>query len=118
MQDERRRVRLPWPVTMNSMYRSIKGRNILSRRAREYKKICTIILGEPPSSPYPGEIGMILLMHPPKNFRYDVDNYFKMILDCLRGYWYSDDSQIQVLMGVKRLKDPAKEGFVNILIER
>lgn len=61
---------------------------------------------------------MILLMHPPKNFRYDVDNYFKMILDCLRGYWYSDDSQIQVLMGVKRLKDPAKEGFVNILIER
>ncbi|SVD80710.1 uncharacterized protein METZ01_LOCUS433564, partial [marine metagenome] len=59
-----------------------------------------------------------ILLHPPKAYTYDIDNYFKQIADCLKkGRWYTDDSQIYELKGIKRNKDPNKEGFVNVLIE-
>ena len=114
-----KRLRLKWPVTVNSMYRSIRGRNILSKKAREYYKwflkthppLDEILVPELP-------VKMTLLFHPPKNFRYDIDNYFKNILDCMtKGRIFTDDKQIVDLRGLKRPKDPKGEGYVNVIME-
>jgi len=113
-----KRLRLKWPVTVNSMYRSIRGRNILSKKAREYYNW---YLKEHPPQDQPSSlpVKMVLLFHPPKNFRYDVDNYFKNILDCMtKGEILLDDSQIYDLRGVKREKDPDGKGYVNVIIKR
>ena len=115
-----RRLRLKWPVTVNSMYRSIRGRSILSKKAREYYNwflrahppLDEILIPELP-------VKLTLLFHPPKNFRYDVDNYFKNILDCMtKGKVLLDDSQVYDLRGVKRKKDPDGKGYVNVIIKR
>ena len=109
---------MKWPVTVNSMYRSIKGRNILSKKAREYYS--WYLKTHPPlDSPSSLPVKMLLLFHPPKNFRYDVDNYFKNILDCMtKGKILLDDSQVYDLRGVKRRKDPEGNGYVNVVIKR
>lgn len=113
------RLRLKWPVTVNSMYRSIKGRNILSKRAREYYNwflkthppLDVILVPELP-------VKLTLLFHPPKNFKYDIDNYFKNILDCMtKGRLFADDEQVVDLRGLKRLKDPKGRGYVNVIME-
>ena len=111
-----KRIRMPWPVTVNSMYRSINNRSILSKRAREYYNNMQPKL-EWISEPVENPVKLTLLLHPPKRFRYDVDNYFKMVLDCLKGHWFNDDSQVYDLRGVKRPKDPAGKGFVNVIME-
>ena len=113
-----KRIRMPWPVTVNSMYRSVRNTSILSKRARAYyglmqKKIDETNHGACVEVP----VVVTVLLHPPKRFKYDVDNYFKMVLDCLKGRWFNDDSQIFDLRGVKRQKDPAGKGFVNIIME-
>jgi Holliday junction resolvase RusA-like endonuclease len=113
-----RRLKLKWPVTVNSMYRSIRGRNILSKKAREYYS--WFLETHPPlDSPISLPVKMALLFHPPKNFRYDVDNYFKNILDCMtKGKILLDDSQVYDLRGVKRGKDPEGKGYVNVIIKK
>ena len=114
-----KRLRLKWPVTVNSMYRSIRGRNILSKKAREYYN--WFLKTHPPrEKTFIPELPvvMVLLFHPPKNFRYDIDNYFKNILDCMtKGKIFTDDKQVVDLRGLKRLKDPRGEGYVNVIIQ-
>ena len=113
-----KRLRLKWPLTVNSMYRRIRGRNILSKKAREYYN--WYLKEYPPlNSPTSEPVKITMLFHPPRNFRYDVDNYFKNILDCLtKGRIFLDDSQIVDLRGIKRQKDPEKNGYVNVIINR
>jgi Holliday junction resolvase RusA-like endonuclease len=100
------------------MYRSIRGRNILSKKAREYYS--WYLKTHPPlDTPFSLPVKMTLLFHPPKNFRYDVDNYFKNILDCMtKGKVLLDDSQVYDLRGVKRGKDLDSKGYVNVIIKR
>ena len=100
------------------MYRSIKGRSILTKRAREYYKRFSERFPEANKVRWPVEpVAVTILLHPPKRFKYDVDNYFKMILDCLKGRWFTDDSQIVKLTGYKREKDPHGVGFANVIME-
>ena len=112
----KKRLRMKWPVTVNSMYRSIRGRNILSKKAREYYD--WFLKTHPPlNSAHSLPVKITMLFHPPRNFRYDIDNYFKNILDCLtKGKILLDDSQIYELRGVKRQKDHKKDGYVNVVI--
>ena len=99
---------------MNLMYRSIRGRNILSKKAREYKAEWE---GQISGQPEMGPVKVIVILHPPKNFKYDVDNYFKMPLDLLKSKWFNDDSQILDLRGVKKPKDPRKQGYITLIME-
>ena len=99
------------------MYRSIRGRNILSKKAREYYD--WYLKTHPSlSSPIALPVKVTMLFHPPRNFRYDVDNYFKNILDCLtKGRILLDDSQIVELRGINRQNDQKKDGYVNVVIK-
>jgi len=103
---------LPWPPSVNSMYRAIpRGKhcqNILSRKGREYKESALIAIAchNLPPGELDGDLQVTLDLYPPDARRRDVDNYSKVVLDVLtEGCVWHDDSQIADLHILKRPRD-------------
>lgn len=92
---------LPFPVSVNSLYRAVQGRSKLSKRGREfYADGLRVLLPQPrPSSPLLGRLAVSIVLHPPTRRGYDCDNYAKGALDLLTkaGIW-GDDEQITRLL--------------------
>jgi len=90
---------LPWPPSANRYYRTVNGRPILSKVAREYRKvICTMYNGDPIS----GRISVTIEAYPPDQRKRDLDNLLKQTLDALQHAGvYLDDSQIDQIL-IKR----------------
>ena len=87
------------PISVNSLYRSVRGRNILSKQAREFKseaqkQIKLLYTG----NVLENRLRVKLIFYFPDNRRRDVDNYTKAILDSLTGLVFRDDSQIYELI--------------------
>ena len=87
------------PISVNSLYRSVRGRNILSKQAREFKseaqkQIKLLYTG----NVLENRLRVKLIFYFPDNRRRDVDNYTKAILDSLTGIVFRDDSQIYELI--------------------
>lgn len=91
-------LRLPYPISANALWRSSNDTNILSKAARQYRKrvhamylpLLQAIGWKAINTP----MEVRLLVQPParqKDYsvntypRYDVDNYSKPILDCLKS---------------------------------
>jgi Holliday junction resolvase RusA-like endonuclease len=73
------------------MYRSINGRNILSREARSYKEFVAMRHGG--HEPLSGPVAVTMLVFRPAR-RGDLDGRIKVILDCCEGILYGNDSQV------------------------
>ena len=108
--------RLPFPVSVNQLYRANRGRNILSKRGRAYKNAVDVL--------YPNEkivfpterLRLVMHVVPPDRRRRDIDNLTKCCIDSCKR-WISDDEQIDDLRIIRYLPDEAKEGFVIIELE-
>ncbi len=121
-------VRLPYPVSANALWRSHGDTNLLSKAARQYKRrvhgmylpLLTAIGWKHITAPMEAR----LMIQPPersKNYsidtypRYDVDNYSKPILDCLKSGDAGDvlyrDDRLFVRESV-RFARPADDGYV------
>ena len=96
---------LPWPPSVNTYYRAFRGRNILSKRGREYRVDALAAIG-PVDTPLAGRLEVSLGLYPPDARRRDVDNYSKGVLDALThaGVWV-DDEQIDKLGVLKCPRD-------------
>ncbi|MBI0447198.1 RusA family crossover junction endodeoxyribonuclease [Deinococcus sp. DB0503] len=91
---------LPFPPSVNRMWRSVQGRNILSAAGREYRKAGLASLDPQRLACWPrtGRLSVSVTLCPPDARRRDVDNYLKAVLDLLtHGGVYVDDSQIDRL---------------------
>lgn len=93
-------IELPFPPSVNRLWRQFKGRTILSAEGRAYRKAVQDCLW---GSPYPdgfmaGDLSVSIVAHLPDARRRDVDNLLKAALDGLThaGLW-ADDSQIKRL---------------------
>lgn len=82
---------LPYPPSVNSMYATFRGRRILSREGRAFKKQVATIAGNitPVSDPFAVDVK---IYRPRKSG--DLDNTLKALLDSLTGVVWVDDSQI------------------------
>lgn len=90
-------VELPFPPSVNLCWRSFRGRAILSRRGREYRKAA--IKACEGASKIEGPVSVKIYLYPPDKRRRDVDNYAKAILDALvHAGVLVDDSQIDRLV--------------------
>lgn len=95
---------LPWPPSINRYWRSVNGRNILSKAGRDYRKDGLKVLaahsaGEKTRWPYAGRLSVTITVWPPDQRRRDIDNMPKAVLDLLtHGGVYGDDSQIDRLV--------------------
>lgn len=108
---------MPWPPSVNHWHQPCRGRIIKGAAARDYERLAVNrlksigIYGEKIES----QLSVTIVLMPPTNARYDIDNRTKGIFDSLSasGFWV-DDSQVQRLTIEKGEK--VKNGMVSISI--
>lgn len=110
-------LRLPWPPSLNSIWRAYGGRTILSEPARKYKIAAANALPRGKVEPLRGRLAVWLLLSPPSSTpKWDIANREKLLCDLLteQRVWI-DDEQIDVLVIMRGEK--STKGYVDILIK-
>ena len=107
---------LPWPPSVNRIWRSVGGRVLLSADGRAYRQIVAAAVLEQhgPADPLTGRLSMTLRAYPPDRRRRDVDNLAKLVLDALQGHLFTDDALCVRLITSKEY-GPVGEVFVRLL---
>jgi len=94
-------ITLPWPPSVNRIWRSFGGRVLLSAEGRAYREVVAVAVLEQHGSgdPLTGRLSMTIRAYPPDRRRRDLDNLLKAILDSLEhaGSVYKNDAQIDHL---------------------
>lgn len=105
--------RLPWPISVNSIWRAYKGRNILAFKARQWAKQAEKELTIQKPKPIAGPVELGLRFSPPTRRAFDLDNRGKMPIDLLVrcGIIEADDSRV-----VRRIVAELGEGFTGVEI--
>jgi crossover junction endodeoxyribonuclease RusA len=92
-------IELPFPPSVNGYFATVRGRQILSKKGRDYQKavmMAVLIAGRPQT--FAGRLAVDVLLMPPDLRRRDVDNPIKALLDSLtKASVYHDDSQVDDL---------------------
>jgi crossover junction endodeoxyribonuclease RusA len=106
---------IPYPPSVNSIWRQYRGRTILSKEYRDYKTMVARLLGVNPV-PTKARIRICIYAYMPDRRRRDLDNLTKVTIDILThaGVWM-DDEQIDDLRIIRAGID--KPGRLEIEIE-
>lgn len=108
---------LPYPPSINGYWRSFRGRQIISKRGREYVNLVAneMLDLDLHSEMIGGDISFEMTINPPTLRKYDVDNFTKGVFDALTkcNFWV-DDEQVQKLTVRKGVK--LKGGSVDIVV--
>lgn len=93
---------LPWPPTVNTYYRHVGHRVLISARGRDYQiKVLGKVLVNRVQK-HEGRLAVSIEAFPPTRRMCDLDNLFKSLLDSLtQARVWDDDSQIDDL-SIKR----------------
>ena len=107
-------IELPFPPSVNHLWRRVGNRTLLSRRGREYRQeVGSRLRG---TEPMTGPLEVLIDLYPPDRRRRDIDNVNKALLDALgHGGAYLDDSQISRLVIERR--EVISGGKVHVRIE-
>lgn len=105
---------LPYPPSLNRLYRTVRGRPILSREAREYRASVQAQLAGMGFKAISGPVALSVALYRPRRAG-DADNALKALLDALNGLLWVDDSQI-VEIHLWRRDDKARPR-VEVLVE-
>ena len=109
-------ISMPYPPTVNNYHTVARGRKILSRKGRVYKKEAVICLYQQcaPKS-QEGPYAISISVRPPDKRKRDIDNLIKPLLDSLVDYGaLSDDSEV-IDLRIRKF-NPIKGGSVEVLI--
>lgn len=101
-------ISIPWPPSVNTLYRTFRGRVIMSKDGRDwYKTNLPMLQRQAPKHPLEGRLAVRLEVCAPDKRRRDLDNILKVAQDCLTkaGVW-EDDSQIDRLEVTRNKPDP------------
>lgn len=114
-------LQLPFPPTVNTMWRRGPRSTYLSEKGRKYRADATAsVLEQFPDRPLvdslDARLNVAIILYPPDRRQRDLDNYPKAILDTLThaGVWV-DDSQIDKLT-IQR-GERVKGGRADVTIE-
>ena len=93
------KITLPWPPSVNTYYRKVGNKILISKKGREYKaavKIICVELGV--NKKLTSKLKLYARCYPPDLRRRDLDNLNKALLDSLeKAGVYCDDSQVKSL---------------------
>jgi len=104
------------PISMNTMYRTLNGRIILSESGRKFKSAMSkSIITHPDKQFISGIISVEINLQFKDKRKRDVDNYAKAILDCAKTHLFEDDSSIFKLTMTKRLGMP--DNSIEIIVQ-
>jgi crossover junction endodeoxyribonuclease RusA len=108
---------LPFPPSMNHLWRRVGARMLLSRGGRAFRQTVGAILAARGVRPLDGPLEIVIDVHPPDRRRRDLDNLQKALLDALaHGGAYHDDAQIARL-SIER-GDVVEGGRVRVWLRR
>lgn len=87
---------LPFPPSVNRIWRQWKGRTLLSKEGREYRKrVADMVFMERPETFGRRQLRVVIAAYLPDKRRRDLDNLSKAPLDSLQAARvFDDDSQI------------------------
>ena len=103
---------LPWPVSVNSLYRA-KGKKVyISAKGKAFKKACGIIFAGTKMVYETERVWLDIEVYPPDNRRRDISNLIKIVEDALP--WFRDDSQVDEIKIKRCEKDHRKKGYIKI----
>lgn len=106
--------KLPWPPSVNTYWRSVNNRVLISKEGRQYRDDVSMQLGG--ATPLAGRIACVVEAFPPDRRRRDLDNLCKATLDALEAAGvYENDSQIDDLRVVRR--EPCKGGKILVSLD-
>ena len=101
---------LPWPVSVNSLYRA-KGKKVyISAKGKAFKSACGIIFAGTKMVYETERVWLDIQVYPPDNRRRDISNLIKIVEDSLP--WFKDDSQVYKLSIIWCEKDSRKKGYI------
>ena len=103
---------LPWPVSVNALYRARGRRVYVSARGKAFKKACGIIFAGTKMVYETERVWLDIEVHPPDNRRRDISNLIKIVEDALP--WFRDDSQVDFIKIKRCEKDHRKKGYIKI----
>jgi crossover junction endodeoxyribonuclease RusA len=92
-------ITLPWPPSVNTYWRTVNGRMLISADGRAYRKaVADQMLIQRAQKHFDGPLQLTVEAYRPDNRRRDLDNLLKAALDSLaHAGVYEDDSQIHDL---------------------
>ena len=109
-------IRLPWPPSLNRCWRNVKGRMLLSREGRKYRKVVGMLIPSQLGDNFvqlSGRLKVFIRAVPPDRRRRDLDNLLKAPLDALQcAGVFADDEQIDDLRIVR--DRPKKPGYLSV----
>lgn len=85
------------PISVNAAYRTWRGRVLISAKGREFKKIICKKLTELNLTKIEGKIEMSIIYYFKDNRCRDIDNYQKVLIDCMKDILFEDDKMIYKL---------------------
>ena len=101
---------LPWPVSVNALYRARGRRVYVSARGKAFKKACGIIFAGTKMVYETERVWLDIEVHQPDNRRRDISNLIKIVEDALP--WFRDDSQVDFIKIKRCSKDHRKKGYI------
>lgn len=87
--------------SVNKYYRSWNGRVLISKDGREFKKEVDLLLNN--YEKILGKIKLTLILYFKDKRKRDLDNYNKVLIDCLKNKLFEDDDQIYQLFMEKHI---------------
>lgn len=96
-------ITLPYPPSLNSYYRTVNGRMLISKKGREYRKqVALEALSQKTPKMGGARLSVEIAAYMPDKRKRDLDNLFKCVLDSLQKAGIcDDDSQIDKLAIVR-----------------
>lgn len=108
---------LPWPPTANTIWRTAGRRTYLNAAYKEFLGLAGIMLAKQRGRKFTGPVRVEILLYPPRNFRFDIDNRVKPTLDALtKAAVWDDDSQVCELT-VKRAEVQKPDGLAWVRVQ-
>jgi crossover junction endodeoxyribonuclease RusA len=114
---------LPYPVSMNAIWRTYKGRQTLTPEARRYRNEIKYIASKHKAKLISGPVSVILELRPKLTISgraskvlIDLDNCIKATLDGLQGIIINNDRDVKRIYAY--YGDPVESGALIITIEK
>lgn len=108
---------MPYPPSVNTYWRNVKGKTLISEKGRKYRETVKRELGGLFPGPMTGRISIMINACMPDNRARDLDNLSKATFDSLThaGAWL-DDSQIDFFSFARGAVSPGN-GYLDVSIE-
>lgn len=113
---------LPYPVSMNAIYRVYKGKIVPSAEATRYANQIKYICSQHKPKLMYGPVSVIVEIRPKKTRSgqaskvcIDIDNPLKKLLDAMQGIIYQNDKQVRRLYVY--YGDPVENGALIVTVE-